>query len=708
MRNNETLKLGIGYILNFSRDTKELSQEDMMDKTSETLFSVFAGSDNKLDIKEKENLWEQAKRFASANKTGNVEDDKILDQKELKAFLDATVKDTELIDRISLKNFSNFLMKVFQKPENNELKDDLHLKIGFAILNRDVESKYYTEAMFNPDNLPTIDEYYDDDKKVLKQKILNGKDGTAEKILNYDKYGEVSNIEIKTDNGWKRIKGFGYDTIQTYDLTPDKTTILKYQEYQNGVLNEEVLYDSENKNNYKKITYFENGKIKDIKEYNNKLLNCAIHYNEDGTYRGKEICLYNEEGLSEVKIYNEKDELSIIEDCVKKEKRDNSGNIVSGPIFYPDSDMYIMSDYIIDSLINDLNTDTLRLLDEKTVMRTISKFGNGVVSDNPDDHNLLLKIKSNPDKEIVKEQLDIITNALKKAIKNKYGRKYSTEIAQKFDNMLAELYSENITPARLNEIEDGLIKENMLAKGMSFINEVNTDIPNGIIDKVSYQGQTGDCWLLASLFSLSELKRAKEYLNKFIKNNPEEQTVTVCSNGGKNEYKFTYNEIKESFMLSVGDYDMRALEMAYSRYAEEYNLNNKDDINGGEEKFAFQLLEGKEPQKAEIKDNKIGVTIHGKFIELNKQNRNLLKYIPITVEPPINENILEQLRDIQEFSAITTASYYGTSGHAFYINNISNDNNITVKEPHNPNNSRTYDIKSYIDTYQGNITVFVV
>ena len=116
MRNNETLKLGIGYILNFSRDTKELSQEDMMDKTSETLFSVFAGSDNKLDIKEKENLWEQAKRFASANKTGNVEDDKILDQKELKAFLDATVKDTELIDRISLKNFSNFLMKVFQKP----------------------------------------------------------------------------------------------------------------------------------------------------------------------------------------------------------------------------------------------------------------------------------------------------------------------------------------------------------------------------------------------------------------------------------------------------------------------------------------------------------------------------------------------------------------------------------------------------------------
>ena len=246
-----------------------------------------------------------------------------------------------------------------------------------------------------------------------------------------------------------------------------------------------MLYDSENKNNYKKITYFENGKIKDIKEYNNKLLNCAIHYNEDGTYRGKETCLYDEQGLSEVKIYNEKDELSIIEDCVKKEKRDNSGNIVSGPIFYPDSDMYIMSDYIIDSLINDFNTDTLRLLDEKTVMRTISKFGNGVVSDNPDDHNLLLKIKSNPDKEIVKEQLDIITNALKKAIKNKYGRKYSTEIAQKFDNMLAELYSENITPARLNEIEDGLIKENMLAKGMSFINEVNTDIPNGIIDKVS-------------------------------------------------------------------------------------------------------------------------------------------------------------------------------------------------------------------------------
>ena len=708
MDNKETLKLGIGYILNFAKNSKELSPEDMMDDASSKLFSVFAGSDNKLDIKEKENLWEVAKQYASSNKTGKLEDDNILDEKELKAFIDATINDTDLKNKITLKDFTNFLMKVFQKPETVKLEDNLHLKREFTVLNKDKETEYYAENMFNPDNLPTIDEYQDDDKKILKCKILNDKDGKPQRILNYDQYGKVSNVEIKTDNGWKRIKGIGYIINEIYYLTEDKTKTLKYQEVKNGKLYTEIQYDSENSKYYKKTTYFDNGKIKDVKEYHNKKLTSAMHYNEYGTYKGKETCVYDEEGLAEVKIYNEKDELAIVENCIKNEKRDNNGNIISGPIFYPDSDKYMMSDYIVNSLVDNFNTNTLKLLDEDTIMRTISKFEIAVKSDKPEEYNLFLKIKSNPDKNIVKEQLDTVINVLKTTVKNEYGTKWSPEIAQKFNNMLDELYSDNITPSKVEKIENILVTEYMLTKGMSFINDTNINTPNGIIDKVSYQGQTGDCWLLASLFSLSELKGAKEYLNKFIKNDPQKQTVTVYLNNGKNKYTFTYEDIKSSIMLSVGDYDMRALEMAFEKYAQEYGINKKETINGGEEQYAFQLLEGKKTQKAEIRDNKIGIIVNDKFIEINKENKNILKYIPITIEPPINENIFEQLKDIQETTAMTTASYGGISGHAYYINEISDDNNITIKEPHNPNNSRTYDIKSYNDIYKGDITIFIV
>jgi len=352
---------------------------------------------------------------------------------------------------------------------------------------------------------------------------------------------------------------------------------------------------------------------------------------------------------------------------------------------------------IVQILLTDLSTENLKLINGKNLRDVVFYYKRN----SAENRDLLLEIYNNPDKEIRKEQMKILSDAIKEYAyaQNKFSD-FTPEIAQKFNAMVKECLLDNASPEKIKKL-NRYIGMNKHRLNLEFINEIYTDTPNGVIDKITYQGDTGDCWLLSPILSLSELPGGREYLKKFVQNNSKEQTVTVVLNGGKNEFKFSYAEIKDAFNFSIGDFDMRAIEMAYDKYAKQYQINDgQSDLTGGIMNTAFELLEGNKRQVAVIKDGKIGIEKDGKFIEINRENRELLRYIPIDIYP-VDIQVLQQLEKIKDCTAITTSALVSNSSvHAYWVSDISAEGEqITVKEPHNQNNSRSYTSESYNKIY---------
>ena len=88
--------------------------------------------------------------------------------------------------------------------------------------------------------------------------------------------------------------------------------------------------------------------------------------------------------------------------------------------------------------------------------------------------------------------------------------------------------------------------------------------PNGKIDIPFRQGQTGDCWLLAGIQSLSMTPQGKKVLDNAVKVD-KQGNATVTLKGVGKTYKVTARDLKCSNELSSGDSDVRALEIAMDR-----------------------------------------------------------------------------------------------------------------------------------------------
>ena len=118
---------------------------------------------------------------------------------------------------------------------------------------------------------------------------------------------------------------------------------------------------------------------------------------------------------------------------------------------------------------------------------------------------------------------------------------------------------------------------------------------NGKIDKDFSQGNTGDCWLLAAIKSISLKEKGQKVLTNSIKVD-KNGNVTVTLKGGHKSYKFTQKEIAARTDLSQGDMDVRAIEMAVDQYIKDMGYgdltNYKFSINGNHETFAYKLLLG--------------------------------------------------------------------------------------------------------------------
>ena len=124
--------------------------------------------------------------------------------------------------------------------------------------------------------------------------------------------------------------------------------------------------------------------------------------------------------------------------------------------------------------------------------------------------------------------------------------------------------------------------------------KLNSDAPNGKIDKDFKQGHTGDCWLLASIKAIANTEKGQQYLNDIVTTN-KDGSVTVELKGPEKKYTISPGELIMSTQLSSGDMDVRAIEIAVKKYMDENSYSNLgvfSNFIGNKASTAYNLLLG--------------------------------------------------------------------------------------------------------------------
>ena len=156
--------------------------------------------------------------------------------------------------------------------------------------------------------------------------------------------------------------------------------------------------------------------------------------------------------------------------------------------------------------------------------------------------------------------------------------------------------------------------------------------PNGKIDEDFEQGNTGDCWLLASIKAIASRPKGLKILNDSIKTN-DDGSVTVTLKGVNKTYTISKEELESNIQLSTGDGDVRALEIAVNKYfEEERGVNNQLDINGNQMFVAYEILTGKSVKESDIKEFTFYDVVTHDTIELKHLGKRQARRMQITDE----------------------------------------------------------------------------
>ena len=140
------------------------------------------------------------------------------------------------------------------------------------------------------------------------------------------------------------------------------------------------------------------------------------------------------------------------------------------------------------------------------------------------------------------------------------------------------------------------------------------------------QGYTGDCWLLASLKSISDSPKGAELLKKIIQRN-RDGSVTINLLGVNKQYTFTQKDINKRFaeskdktdrsFLSTGDVDVFLIEMAVEKEIKE--------INGDYQERAMKILTGKNTTVIDAKTREVSNGVN-RANDIHRKMWNLLDY----------------------------------------------------------------------------------
>lgn len=514
-------------------------------------------------------------------------------------------------------------------------------------------------------NNGNIEFYYGNDLKTLLSTIHYD---NKNRIIMESQYNKISGF-IEKDTVYepetnKRVVEREYNPNINYQLLWTHELDDKYPEahYEN-------IYD-ENNNRIQIKHYDSRMKLKDItSNTENPLIKIKEGFNDDGNSIGKaEVVMGFEVNPLATELSNNFSDENI--------KKINSDNVLDVLQHYEFRNVTLS-----DKMLNDLLIiDSLSVSD---------------VSYSPDkpqnDKTLLDKIFENPDKTQRKSQIEHIVNTLKE----KFNQVKTNSAELYCDNKEAIDEGIRYISNRLDQCGDMKLPDAKttfeIAQNMLDNNDLFIDAANGKIDKINYQGKTGDCWLLASLNGIAETPSGKDFISNCISVNPETFDITVKLNGGKNEYVISRDELLKSGNLSKGDFDVRAMEIAFKRCYSE--LTPPKNIEGGNAFEAFEILTG---EKSAIQS--------AKFLN-NLSEKSDLKHKPLIIIA--GNDALEELEKLQPNVVICTSAMTSeVTAHQYWIK--IDGNNVTVKEPHNTNNERIYSKEEFLEKFNGGLNVLIL
>ena len=704
--------------------------------------------DGLLDAEEVSLFCKMVKTFAGNHRLSKKEAASLLesygfegDFKDLKSLMDILEAKSEQIKSISGNEQNNSTVIEYKEGHSEEyladgtkismskeskddsLKDSFKMDINFHYISdakkkqRDIDLIQELSVLINAES-EIIERYGKenivaeikfDDKNKIESKIFYQKDTkTPVCVIDYTDKGDIEKVDVLSDDKWIRTNFYpDYGSHSISELSSDRSSIISETCY----VDEKILYNRRFNQNGDKIqeSVFDSstGKITCIYDFNDRGQKIKVQqFDKNEELLGYELREYREDPpvLNKIKVFDAENRLqktTVYELGGEEKEYDSKGNLIENS---DKKGFSSFQEYFEHTFNNALAGDKksveliIKNIDLSRILTLIPNY-----KDNPAITELLKEILTGKleglnidpyliwdldNKKMLDEAHGIISGILEKAIE-----------ADNIDDMLkiARTASEKL--------------KNL----PTFVPNLYTkkDIPDGKIDSVTYQGQTGDCWLLASINSINETNEAgQKYLKDCISVNAENGDITVKLLGGKKEYVLTREELENAENLSNGDIDLRAIELAFVKYFQEYKPDGVDNLNGNWAKVAFSILSGNEAVEACKKDGIIGVNIDNEFVPITKENLNKLRHIPITVRS-LTEDDLRTLSTLKTDIAITVNSFgqedftFFTVAHAFYVKNI-NQNSVDVKEPNNTENIVTYSYEDFLKTYNYEDTVLFI
>lgn len=541
---------------------------------------------------------------------------------------------------------------------------------------------------------------YNENGNIKSKTILDPDTGKPQKTILYNFFGFTEEEILYNEDAEEHIKtGINNEKIHTF--IDSKTGNLTFSAVYDakGRIKSQTFFDKENGFIERDESYNpETGKLETLLEYNPKVQNQLLkstYYNdkypETVTTRD-----YDEQSrLSGINIYKE-DKLE-----TRIKINPENGHQISETLYDKNGNELETKEIIAGKRISKTAGDIYENIENVKKLNTynlIEVFEDYEVKSG--GQTIIDKLLEIPDEKQRTELLTHIKNTI-----NEKLEKERTDVLELYCND-KETVDKGITYIQSRLASEDNIKNSIeTALAMIKNSDYFIDVANGRIDKPTYQGNTGDCWLLAALNGIAETENGQQLLQKILEVDEKTGEITVKLCGGKKSYTVTKEELQKSSHLSKGDYDMRAVEIAFEKYFSEVKPNGIASINGNSALTALEILTGSEPKFAFTSpDGKCSVVISDQKLDLIPENKQQFKNIPMKILNDFPFDTLEKMQpDIVISCGANTSPY---DSHQYWIK-IEGDK-ITVKEPHNNTNEKIYTREEFRYKFNGGLDIMIL
>lgn len=264
-----------------------------------------------------------------------------------------------------------------------------------------------------------------------------------------------------------------------------------------------------------------------------------------------------------------------------------------------------------------------------------------------------------------------------------YGQQRSDDVIPKMKDLIKKYDNNN----GLDEVS----QKRLSADFKKIINRSDTlqteapERPNGRVDKAFRQGNTGDCWLLAGIKSLSLSEGGRKIVDNAVKIDSKGNAVVTLKGVGK-KYTITARDLKCSNELSSGDSDVRALEIAMDRYFRETVPEGSADIDGNSVGKALKLL-GDPNKTAEYYGRSNVLAVVANLAQTGMKDKAAVTGMSAQVNPSDISAVNEKGEKVKMFNS-----------HAYSIKSV-NRKYVELINPHDTSHTIRVPINQYLSHF---------